>query len=363
MKTKTIFFYLILIFILILSMEFISFGLLKYVQSKDIIFKDTFQLRDYSERTNDKRLITLKKNFSKQNIDSLVNDQKENWSIFTSKFRTRVSESDFRSNKEVDIINTETPKILFIGDSVPFGYSLNNESSLPFLFGQKKLDYLSINASIPSYSLGQSVARYIIEFSKINNLKYVYLQIYDPVSQYAILGSNWKETDNWTNRSDQVLRQYGIISRILDIEIPFYGKTYFFIVLQKILIKYSYNQILFKLPDQNSDKRFILHIKKELDDLSTHLKLIDSKLIIAPITLNHNKWDLDDENLFYHLRAIKILNKTLREYATHQNVIFIDTISILEKDFNKNFIDGCCHISKAGANLIASHLIKIVNNP
>ena len=120
MKRKTIFFYLILIFILILSMEFISFGLLKYVQSKDIIFKDTFQLRDYSERTNDKRLITLKKNFSKQNIDSLVNDQKENWAI---------SENNV-TNEEIFFTRRSLVKSLSTLPILPLAFSLNPSNAL-----------------------------------------------------------------------------------------------------------------------------------------------------------------------------------------------------------------------------------------
>tara|TARA_Y100000590_G_C15723861_1_gene1014458 strand:+ start:2012 stop:3106 length:1095 start_codon:yes stop_codon:yes gene_type:complete len=363
MKKRYFFFYIITIIILIFFIEIISFGLLKLNQSNNKnLFIDNFQVRDFTERTNDERLITMKKNFNKKEIDSVNEVKEKTWSIFTSNFRTRISETRFASGNKIDIEKTNKSKILFIGDSVPFGMGVDAESSLPFIFGNKNSKYLSINGAIPSYSLKQSVERFIIEFKKIKNLKYVYIQVYDPASQYAILGSKWNEIDNWTNRSDQVLRRYGSLKNLLDLKIPFYGKIYFFTVIKKLIVKIHGHKIFFSLPTEESDKRYILHIQSQLKKLLNHLETTNVKLIIAPITIPHIKLMNSDENIDYHLRAVGIFNKTLKKFSKNKNVHYIDTISILKEQYEKNFIDNCCHLSGSGAELVASNLSKILTN-
>ena len=108
---------------------------------------------------------------------------------------------------------------------------------------------------------------------------------------------------------------------------------------------------------KESDKRYKKHIKKELNKLYQEINNINAKLIIAPVTIpSHAK----NKN-FYHLRAVNMLNEVLKDFSK-KNVIFFDTISILKKGSENNFIDNCCHLSIKGADVVSSHLSTILIN-
>ena len=340
MKLKNYLFDGIIIIIILISLiEIISYGILKFYT----VDKDLFSVREYTEKTNDERLITLKKNYN-------VYYENENISIITSSHRTRVS-SKKKVLKEIDDKNKL--KILFLGDSVPFGYGVDSEDSIPYLF-QNNNNYIAINGAIPSYSLAQSVARFKIEFKNIKNLKYVYLQIYDPASQYGRLGYNWKKTDNWTNMSNQTLRKYNLI----DLNLPFYGEPNFFVIVKVLLIKKNLESPFFE-PNKESDERYKKHIKNELNKILQDVNDIDAKLIIAPITIPSHT--ISKKN-FYHLRATNILNEVFKNFSKKKNIFFFDTISILKEESENYFIDTCCHLSKKGANLVSSHLSEFLIN-
>ena len=339
MKLKNSLFYVIIIIILISLIEIISYGILKFYS----VDTDLFSIHEYTEKTNDERLVTLKKNYDKYY-------KNENMSVITSSYRTRISSKKNRLKKIDDKNNL---KILFLGDSVPFAYGVDAEDSIPYLFQKNNNNYIAINGAIPSYSLAQSVARFKIEFKDIKNLKYVYLQIYDPATQYGNLGYKWKEGDNWTKKSDQILRTYNFI----DLNLPFYGEPYFYIFIKKLIVRKKFDLPFFE-PSSESDKKYKKHIKKELNKLYQEINDIDAKLIIAPVTIPSHA--VNNKN-FYHLRAVNMLNDVLKDFSK-KNVIFFDTISILKKGSENNFIDNCCHLSKKGAEVVSSHLSTVLIN-
>ena len=152
--TKKKIFYVIVIFFLLSLIEIISYGILKFHS----VNKDLFILHDYTERTNDERLVTLKKNQD-------VYYKNENMSVITSSYRTRISSKE-KNLKNID--DRDHIKILFLGDSVPFGYGVDAENSIPYLFQKNNNNYIAINGAIPSYSLAQSVARFKIEFNSLS---------------------------------------------------------------------------------------------------------------------------------------------------------------------------------------------------
>jgi len=339
MQLKNSLFYIIIIIFLIFLIEIISYGIIKFYK----IDRDLFSIREYTEKTNDERLVTLKKNYD-------VYYKNENMSVITSKYRTRISAEE----KDLNKLNDQNiSKILFLGDSVPFGYGVDAEDSLPYLFQKNNNNYIVINGAIPSYSLAQSVARFKIEFKNIKNLKYVYLQIYDPSSQYGSLGYKWKEGDNWTKKSNQLLRPYNLV----DLKLPFYGEPYFYVLIKKLIIRKKFVYLFFE-PNKESDERYKKHIVKELNKIYQEINNINAKLIIAPVTIPSHA--ISKIN-FYHLRAVNMLNEVLKDFSK-KNVIFFDTISILRKESEDNFIDNCCHLSKKGADVVSSHLSTILNN-
>ena len=90
------------------------------------------KLYDFTEKTNDGRMFTLKKNFN-HNQSEIYEGEKKNWQIYTSEERIRVGTSKK--------INTKNEIFLFLGDSVPFGWGVDYENSLPFYF--QKLNHIS----------------------------------------------------------------------------------------------------------------------------------------------------------------------------------------------------------------------------
>ena len=121
-----------IIIITTLSAEVISYILLKFDST------ELFQIRNFTEKTNDKRIFTLRKNFSKN-----INKQ---WSVISSNERLRISKYDDKTSNYLSESNLDE-KILFNGDSVPFGWGVNAEESLPYFFQNSKIKIWAINSN------------------------------------------------------------------------------------------------------------------------------------------------------------------------------------------------------------------------
>ena len=260
---------LIIIFIAIIFTEIFSSVLIKLSNKFQV-----FRIWSFTEQTENGR-ITLKKNHT-----SNMDDQ---WTIFTDKNRFRVETSII--NKEID---KGRPKILLIGDSVPFGWGVDYENSMSG-FLEKKLTRMTLyNGSIPSFSLAQSVERFEKEFKDIKNIKFIYLQIIDPAIQYNYMKGNWTEDVNWSNivyvldLKDKFLFKYD--------KLPIYGEINFLKIIQKIYLKYFFNfkHKNFKIRDENSDRRFVNHVNNQLNKIH---KLVDKEtvIILSPAVLNPKK--------------------------------------------------------------------------
>ena len=68
--------------------EIISYGIIKFYK----VDRDLFSIHEYTEKTNDERLVTLKKNYD-------VYYKNENMSVITLSYRTRVSSKENRLKK------------------------------------------------------------------------------------------------------------------------------------------------------------------------------------------------------------------------------------------------------------------------
>ena len=122
-KIISIFLQTSLILVIIISLlEIISFFLLKFDHT------ELFSVKNYVEKTNDNRIFTIKKDYDNDELDHLYKGR--TFSIITSSERLRISKKNNLNIKD----KTDKQKFLFIGDSVPFGYGLDAEESLPFYF-------------------------------------------------------------------------------------------------------------------------------------------------------------------------------------------------------------------------------------
>jgi len=331
----------------------ITFFLIELVSYIFLKFDSTelFNIRNYIEKTNDKRYFTFKRNHSSEEINPYT---KKNWSIISSNERLRITKYDNKITHYLSEDNFEE-KILFLGDSIPFGWGVNAEDSLPYIFKKYNKKLSVLNAALPSYSLAQTVERYKKEFKELKNLRFVYLQVYNHVPAYALFGTKWETDYNWANFPEKLVESY----YLKKINLPFYGESYFYNFLRKkvyrIIKKKKHKERLY---DDRSDQKFINYVNFNLEKI---YNLIDNKkvsLIVSSITTPKFS---DNTKSKSHLRALGIFNKNLKEFSLkNKGVFYFDISTKLDLESKKMFIDSCCHLSNMGANLMAQELAKLI---
>jgi hypothetical protein len=404
---KRMVFYVLMMSIVILGIE-VGSQLLYFVHKGYFLFQrrpsEVFNIRDFSVLTNDARGFTAIPNYTNPHYGSQLS------SFNSFKFREWFLSFDsfgFRRGKQTESSSGQR-NIVFIGDSVPFGWSVSDGSSLPSQFFERlqknsvsimasaavtvpvlspstvaleegkvrglsrqtagplgadtvsavenSLSFGVINAALPSYALAQAVARYEHEIHGRMAVDTVYLQIYDPASQIALRGSHWQPSNNWMNAP--YVRK------------PFLSRHSAAIVLVEGLASRFHIPVndaeslveTFDPYDAATMRRVHDHMRAELERLLALSKTDGMRrLIVAPVTIPARS--LDDHYSRSRLAAIDLVNKGLRDFASsHTNeVIFADTISLLraypEADV---FIDRCCHLSEHGNGIVADYLMTLL---
>lgn len=346
-RIKKYIYTLILVLMVIFSIELgvrtIYFLNSKEVISFNILKTEIFNVFGFTVPVNDLRGITMKKNhhFVHESNPS-QSKYGTSWSIITNDLGMRV-EQDTGEQNELYSSN----KKLFIGDSVPFGWGVNAEYSIPALWQKSDLTSTSMNGAVPSYSLMQAVTRLEIEFSHLSNVTSIFLQIYDPVSQYALWGDTWKETYNWTNQRNSL--KNNAPCRIINNE--FLQTKFKTVVLVNRLAEiYSVcgSRTTFKKFTQESDKRFFQHIRNELQKLKDIANSMNARLFVAPLVFKTGS-SIGERRA----HAIKLLNETLQYSATKIGYVFVPIHQLMEPE---DFIDDCCHLTPTGATKVVSVL-------
>jgi len=334
---KKIFFYFVIASINILLIEAASYAFLKYINYQKI---ENFNVWDFTERVNDERFITIKENYKYKHNENM------SWSVETNDSRQRIPPN---------VENKKSPSdglILFIGDSVPFGWGGPAENSMPYILQESLPNYEVINGAIPSYSLFQTTKRFEYEFKRLKNLKYIYIQIYDPVSQYAIFGSNWKENDNWYTYSDKKFNGCKFSdSRIYD---WFYRKSNFIFLLNKIY-RENTRCWLYSPPDSTSDERLFNHVMNSLKSLKENAPE-SSVIIVAPVTPSPSGLAKINND---HKQSLSKVNEALEATSNVLGLKFVNTIELLDRQ--EYFIDDCCHLSKSGAEKVVAEVLKNIS--
>lgn len=105
---KKVFFYSTILAINVFLLESVGYTYLKFSGHEKV---ENFNIWDFTEKVNDERIITLKKNYTYKYSDTAT------WGVQTSEIRTRVPPL-----LKLEAASINKPVFLFIGDSVPFGW-------------------------------------------------------------------------------------------------------------------------------------------------------------------------------------------------------------------------------------------------
>ena len=331
---KVVYYFIIILLILCL-IEFLSFLTIKYFN----VDRNLFFINEFTERTEDQRLVTIKKNIS-------IQYNNPDWTVITSNSRLRVS----GLNEKIDK-NSDDKKILILGDSVLFGYGLNYEKTIPHLL-EKLTKYKVINGTIPSYALDQIVARFKEEFINLQNVDFVILYFINPANMYAHLGEKWVEDANWINKSYALLKEYNLPK----LNLYAYGEPYTYLLIKKLIVRNIHELPSYKITKQ-SNKKYQTYIEKHLYQLNKILEQKNIKLILSPII--HPKFGQTDiEKKF--VEAINLHNKSIISVAENfPNIELFYPKKIFENDQNTHFIDSI-HFSEIGSKLYSSALSEFI---
>lgn len=251
------------------------------------------------------------------------------------------------------------PSVVFIGDSVPFGWGVADHSSMPSKFFealQKAKDpRCVINAAIPSYSLFQAVARFEMEILNRFNVDSVVLQVYDPVTQFVRFGPQWKPNMDWITEPASVWepkQEYVATLVIMRSALRRFG-------VLKTTEELKKDERL-KPMDQGALGVFRLEIRKELQRFHDLVRQASARrLVLAPVTVPVTGYNELPQQ--YRI-AIDVLNDELKRLAEkNADTTFLDTIRLFRsRPENEMFIDKCCHLSERGNELQAAELAAVL---
>jgi hypothetical protein len=339
-RIKTAVFYLVLAAVPLAALELGAHLVLKY-SALGTRSEESFSIRSFTVAVGDRRAVTMR-----PGLDITVKEGGKPWSLKTGSAATRIPPEGMRQQ-------TNRKVFLFLGDSVPFGWGVDGDQSLPNIFSRRNPEYQVVNAAIPSYSLAQAVARFSVEFRSLKP-SLAYLQIYDPASQYAQYGANWDEEDNWTNYPQKASRLCRLWPARLSAHLDFFRLTDSLYYRIACTTENRANTI-FRDFTAASDARFGAHIRSQIAEL-VHALPEGSKLVVAPITPPPESVRNELNARYRH--AIEAANSELQQSALDLGQTFLDTRAVVTD--GNDFIDKCCHLSPQGAEKVAASLESVV---
>gem|GEM_PF-3167981 len=303
-----------------------------------------FRIRSFTERVDDERIITNKKNFSSDRL------------IQTDSNGFRTGTHHYFSDKE---------NLVFLGSSVLFGWKVDGRHSAPSLCFDlitKRFsgEYGVINAAIPSYSLYQAIKRYEIEIYGKYPVQCVILQTYDPVSQFLMWGRKWRKEMCWATGDTFIATKHFLEEQPLQASFWYRYSTLF-----NVFVKLIHWNERMPSPLAITDRQTFYFFEKEnfslLESFHRLLQKDHIPLILLPINPLEDR-GFRSEELF----VINRLNEVFRQFASSkQDVYFFDVRSYFDQfdasEKDTLFLDRV-HLSERGsrkqAEFIVEELIK-----
>jgi hypothetical protein len=339
---KRILFILVIISLAIAICEVSGHVMYLLIKDRYVWQREEFRVGGYTQPVSDERYVTAKPNY--RNIGYKDNGEIP-WDIEIDSHGFRVG---------ANTVLEGGPNIVFIGDSVPFGYHVGSKDTLPSILQdllRRQGDPRGvINAALPAYSLDQAIHRYKYELAGRYNIEVVILQIYDPASQFLVLGREWDVTKNWA--TFKARKEMFPFLRFSSLRLLFYY----------LYDAYAFGNEGFNVKDEIAISKYVGSINASLEGLRAETEGRVKKVIILPTTLPPKTWATIDEP---HRVALTLLNRALRDFSGKQTYMqFVDTNELFASDKDRAaFIDDCCHLTREGATRVAEALVAHMPSP
>jgi len=272
-------------------------------------------------------------------------------------WRVEIDENGFRGRQEH--YEGRRRVVAFIGDSVPFGWGVSDEATVPFRFRalldeRGRTDLGVLNGALPSYSLVQAVERYRREIWGKYPVATVIVQTFDPVIMFSLLGEGWDPSISFSSRyRDPTRPLLGPLEDYLDKSLLF-GAA--------LRVAYRAGDRLRNLPTPVLTEA----AWRKFDEANhaTLLRLLDAtepdrtSVVLLPVNPGaepETAYSADER------RVIRHFNRFLVDFASSRpRVRFLD----VEERFRASpqraalFVDNCCHLSPHGTRLQAELLFE-----
>lgn len=287
-----------------------------------------FRVRRFTRVVDDERVVVPRKSFTFEYVQTDANG-----------FRVGLNSYQGKATN-----------VVFIGDSVPFGWSAEASETVPSQFSRLleesgKSTIGVINAAVPSYTLYQSVKHYEHEVDGRFPVSAVVLQTWDPAQQLAKYGRAWTRDMNWTTRDARLTR--------LDRALLSHEDW----IRYSSLLYYGFQARLFSSPaklrpdDAETKSFFTQENLRTLDELGRRLQAHGIALYLLPANPTRG---IPDERTPV-VTALRWLNESLRAFAGQApRTRFIDIVRRFDEVGRDGlFVDDCCHLTTEGAALEA----------
>jgi len=248
--------------------------------------------------------------------------------------------------------------VAFIGDSVPFGWGVADDHSVPSqvygLLRDRGLHTWGVlNGAVPSYSLRQAVERFKREIVGRYPVAAVVVQTLDPPITFSLLGDRWTPSISFhTRHREPQAPIFGSLENQLD-------KSLVISAALRLAYRAVDDTTRFPAPrfTDAAWRTFDAGNAASLAELVDLARAAGARVFLLPVNPGpapgrtysaREREAIDHYNRFLHGFAARTGDATFLDITSHFST---------HPDLTSLFVDPCCHLSVEGARIAARFLL------
>lgn len=275
---------------------------------------------------------------------------------------------------------TESPFIVCIGDSVPFGAGVSDPETYPFKLAERLnaggLTHRVINAGVPSYNLRQSFDRLeqdVLTAYPGVHVEYVIVEAANDISLLTYYGSEWTPEVTWAKV--RWSESWGAGSLARRVALAHYGSILGGAVWSKVASKRTGNGIDAQAVGPAKGEEMLSHAEATLRTRLTELQRRGIRVAVLPINPFYYQLSAREKNP--HLRQWKRMSvyvegwdDLIRQYndvvkavsSEFPNATFLDMRRIMDADERDKLYIDYIHYSDEGHAVVAEQLFQLIRS-